>query len=431
MNPGGSQDVPSGEGAMVIYQHSAATRYTVNTQIIIIKQWRQVEPKLNMPLGCDGSVNNMHPFFRSGNQRGEKSKHSKKRKKHSDRRKKKKSGRDKDRSDSSVVSLSSDTSESEVEVRKKRRKKTKGSGKRKQTKRVSSSSPTESGTGASDSESSTSSSSGASGSEAAKQRRREKRRKKRRKHRDMVWELLADAWPIEERPLLLRRKKGIGNRTLDELLRYKSTLEKEKEKRNLGQEVCSRDMKPQKVYYKAQSDDSVKKFHLSRFERQPLTHPKNYFHLIPKKREVVVRNFPMDHLGITGQVSEEVIGKMHNRSVKVSLDMFAKYTHKEARGSSKAGKYPNAQQIREGLINYCLMLLSLWPHDYAGLVVFKVLNEVNFGEDATSDAKKRAELVAELFNTVLSDNCTKAANQNYPLIYEQVNALEGRSCPIC
>jgi hypothetical protein len=103
--------------------------------------------------------------------------------------------------------------------------------------------------------------------------------------------------------------------------------------------------------------------------------------------------------------------------------MFAKSTQKEARGQSKAGKYSNAQQIREGLINYCLMLLSLWPHDYAGLVVFKVLNEANFGEDATNDAKRRAELCAELFNAVLADNSAKAVHQDYPCVYEQVTAL--------
>jgi hypothetical protein len=409
------------DGALVLFRQTTATRYGVTTDSISIYNIDRTNLTKNFSRWLSKPMANVTYFMRSGTQRGEKEKRSKK----SKHKRSKKSRRREESSDSSVMEISSDESESEVEVRKKRRKKDKRPSKRKHARKAVSSSSEVASEGSSEdeSESSTSSSSGGSGSETAKRKRQEKRRKKRRKHREMVWQLLAEAWPIEERPMVLRKKSGIGNRSLDELLRYKESLDKQREKRDLGEEVCSKDMKPIRVRYKAQTDDSVKKLHLSRFERQPLTHPKNYFHLIPQKREVVVRNFPMEHLGITGQVSDVVIGKLHNRKVKLTFDMFAKSTQKEARGQSKAGKYSNAQQIREGLINYCLMLLSLWPHDYAGLVVIKVLNEANFGEDATSDAKRRAELCAELFNAVLADNSAKAVHQDYPCVYEQVTAV--------
>jgi hypothetical protein len=418
---GPSHGADGTDGALVLFRQTTATRYGVTTDSMSIYNMARMNLTQNFIRLLSKPMANVTYFMRSGTQRGEKEKRSKK----SKRKRSKKSRRREESSDSSVMEVSSDESESEEEVRKKRRKKDKRPNKRKHAKKAISSSSDEASDGSSEdeSESSTSSSSGGSGSETAKRNRQEKRRKKRRKHREMVWQLLAEAWPIEERPMVLRKKNGIGNRSLDELLRYKESLDKQREKRDLGEEVCSKDMKPIRVRYKAQTDDSVKKLHLSRFERQPLTHPKNYFHLIPQKREVVVRNFPMEHLGITGQVSDVVIGKLHNRKVKLTFDMFAKSTQKEARGQSKAGKYSNAQQIREGLINYCLMLLSLWPHDYAGLVVFKVLNEANFGEDATSDAKRRAELCAELFNAVLADNSAKAVHQDYPAVYEQVTAV--------
>jgi hypothetical protein len=38
-----------------------------------------------------------------------------------------------------------------------------------------------------------------------------------------------------------------------------------------------------------------------------------------------------------------------------------------------------------------------------------VLNEAKWAEEATSDDKKRAELVTEFFYSVVNDNCMKAA----------------------
>jgi hypothetical protein len=56
-------------------------------------------------------------------------------------------------------------------------------------------------------------------------------------------------------------------------------------------------------------------------------------------------------------------------------------------------------------------------------LTINILKICNFGEDATNDAKRRAELCAELFNAVLADNSAKAVHQDYPCVYEQVIAL--------
>jgi hypothetical protein len=131
----------------------------------------------------------------------------------------------------------------------------------------------------------------------------------------------------------------------------------------------------------------------------------------------------MDHVGLTGQVSETLIGKMHNRTVKVSLEQFCKVTHHDAKGSSKAGKYANPHQIRAGLVNYCLLLQQLWPTDYSGLVMVKVLEDELWADGVTADDKKRYEIVSEFFNAVVEDNCGKAVHDSYPLVYEQVSTL--------
>jgi hypothetical protein len=92
------------------------------------------------------------------------------------------------------------------------------------------------------------------------------------------------------------------------LLEYKRECEAEKKIKDLGEEICTKDERPLKVRYKSQSDDGKRKLHPSRWNRPLLAHPKNYFHLIPTKHEVIIRNFPNDHLGINGQVPEGVLG---------------------------------------------------------------------------------------------------------------------------
>jgi hypothetical protein len=85
---------------------------------------------------------------------------------------------------------------------------------------------------------------------------------------------------------------------------FKKDLLEEEGKKNLGEEVFARDSRHPKTKYRAGTDDGRRKLHPARWNRQPLINPEKYYHKIPKKREAVIRNFPTEHLGITGQVSQ-------------------------------------------------------------------------------------------------------------------------------
>jgi hypothetical protein len=221
------------------------------------------------------------------------------------------------------------------------------------------------------------------------------------------WKLLERAWPCHLRPEHLQKRSVVRDYTLEELLDLKRTIDAVDGK-NLGEEVISRDEKPKKIKYRAQVDDGKENLHLVRWNRQPLVHPKHYYDKVPKKQEVVVCNFPMEHLGISGRVADTTISRMHNRAVKVTLDLFCKTTNREARGPHRAGKYWDPHQLRERVV-YSTLLHVLWPKDYSGHVITMVLNEAKWAEEATSDDKKRAELVTEFFYSVVNDNCMKAA----------------------
>jgi len=237
----------------------------------------------------------------------------------------------------------------------------------------------------------------------------------------IVWKILSRAWPIEQRPPALKKRKWVYTQTLDALLLTKSNMDKIEEKKNLGEEVFSKDGKPEKIRYKKQSDNGINKLHPARGNRLPIDHPKNWFKkLVPKRREVIIRNFPMDHLGLTGKISDTTWGKMHNRSVKLTLDMFCKTSNREAKGPHSKGKYSDHNQLYDGVNAYCLALHVIWPLDYTGLVLQSVLNEAHWAQQASPDDKKRAELVTELFNSIMSDNCGKAVHDQYPAVHEQV-----------
>lgn len=139
---------------------------------------------------------------------------------------------------------------------------------------------------------------------------------------------------------------------------------------------------PGLLRYKAASDDGRRKLHRARWNRQPLVPPESFYRKTPKKRTTIIRNFPMEHLGITGEISETTIGHLHNRSVKVSLDNFVKSTWKPARNGDKAGKFADLFQLQDGVNNYCILLHAIWPSDYTGLVITKVLNQAKWGETA-------------------------------------------------
>jgi hypothetical protein len=281
------------------------------------------------------------------------------------------------------------------------RKRTKG---KKKSKRDSSSSSSSSTGGrrtrdGSDSE---------AGSEPEELTRKEKRQQK------LVWRQLADAWPLEHRPVYLQKISGIGTQTLAELLFLKAEIEKVEDKRNLGQEIFQRDGVSKKIRHKAQSDNGSTKRHPARYHRQVLLHPKEYYKEVPTKREVVIRNFPMEHLGMTGQVSDSTVGRLHNRTVVLTFDNFGKSTLK------KGGKYSDLHQLQEGVFNYGTMLHALWPMDYTLFAMYRVLHDAHWGEIALPDEKRRSELVVEFFNAVLQDNCGKAVHAEYPLVFHQV-----------
>jgi len=66
-------------------------------------------------------------------------------------------------------------------------------------------------------------------------------------HDSIAWDLLEEAWPRENRPRHLQRKSVVRTMGLDALLRLKKEVVGEEGKKNLGEEVFTRDAKTRKT----------------------------------------------------------------------------------------------------------------------------------------------------------------------------------------
>ena len=253
---------------------------------------------------------------------------------------------------------------------------------------------------------------------------RTRRKTKKQGKRAGMWELVNEMWPLDTRPKLLQCRRTVEKMTIAEISQFKDHYEKEEEKKGAGSAVYGKDQKLKPVSFKKGKDDGVSKLHPARFElRMPLSVPKKYWHKIPARREVY-RHFPLAHLGMEGQVSEATIVRMHDRRVPITLDMLYKGN---AGRDSKAEKAEwleptEVRHLQEAILNYMVLLNALWPMDYAGAVIMRVLVEANWGVAAGGNEKMRVALVRKFFDETVRDNSGRVVRDEVPLSYEEAKA---------
>ena len=242
---------------------------------------------------------------------------------------------------------------------------------------------------------------------------------KRDKRRERIdWDLLNVAWPKEDRPKHLQKRENVRGRNIDELIRLKREVVGEEEKKELGDSAFCKDAVVRKTKYKAAKDDGYKRLHPARSNRQPLAVPSEWYgKLVPVKRTVIVRNFPIEHYGAAGQVSDKTLGKCHNRAVDLTFDQFCKQNVLGGKDTELS-----MNQVEAGLHNYTAILHALWPQDWTGIVLQRLLFEVKWAEFTGLEDKKRVRLVRTFLTEVLKTNAGRAIHRQPPLEYDQLRA---------
>ena len=311
------------------------------------------------------------------------------------------------------------------------KKKETGHGKSKRRKRVSSSdissglsqSSGESTEESSGSESSGEESDGSSGSEVERRARRAKK-KGSSDSGTAHWQLVNEMWAFESRPTLLQDRRRVESMTIAEISQFKAHYEKEEEKKGVGAAVFGKDKKLQPVKVKKCTDDGDKKLSSARFDlRMPVSAPKKYWSMVPKKREVF-RHLLLNHLGLEGQVSETTVVRMHDRRVPITLDMLYKANaFKEIKPEQEQWLEPTeVRHLQEAILNYVVVLWAIWPFDYAGFVIQRVLVESNWGRAAGEAERQRVALIRRFFDEVARENSGRAVRGQPPLVYEETKA---------
>ena len=252
----------------------------------------------------------------------------------------------------------------------------------------------------------------------------DKRRKKRKKHgaRRVHWELVNAMWALEDRPRHLQDKKVVAGMSITEITQFKEHFEREELRKGGGSALFGKDSVLKARKFKAGADDGREKLHEARFDlRMPFSLPKSYWSRIPAKRDLF-RHFPLSHLGMEGQVSEATVLRMHDRRVPVSLGMLykANATRDSKAQEQQAWVEPTeVRHLQEAVLNYTVVLQALWPLDYAGLVMTRVLVEAKWGEVVGENEKDRVVLVKKFFDDVVKDNSGRAVRDEPPLDYEE------------
>ena len=87
------------------------------------------------------------------------------------------------------------------------------------------------------------------------------------------------------------------------------------------------------------------------------------------------------------------------------------------------------RHLQEAVLNYTVIMQALWPLDYSGFVITRVLIEARWGEAGGEAEKQRVKLVRKFFDDCMKDNSGRAVRDEPPLDYEEaktkwVRALE-------
>lgn len=120
-------------------------------------------------------------------------------------------------------------------------------------------------------------------------------------------------------------------------------------------------------------DNGRDKLHPARNERSPFVPPCEYWKDMPVRREQVYRHIQLAHLGAEGQIKENIIVKLHDAGVEVTLAQLQSPNFVKTKRKDGEDGPTEIWQVHDALTNYAALMHSLWPTNFAPLVIQKIL----------------------------------------------------------
>ena len=224
---------------------------------------------------------------------------------------------------------------------------------------------------------------------------------------------------------------------MEMLLTFQSKWE-EKMKRETGggnSNVYKLDKVPTPVEFDACVDNGLDILCEARNLRHPVGKREDAWKNMPAVRVHVYKTLDLKPHGIEGQVAEEAIGILHDRRRQLRIILFAKInaniatsqlkvrTEHVAGGSSISTteldwkSIGSIKMVTEAIVNYDIVNRLIWPIDFTGIVMLKLLND--YLMVAYGDEKLRIKVISEFFYRVSSENRMRPARFAPPLDYQE------------
>ena len=250
------------------------------------------------------------------------------------------------------------------------------------------------------------------------------------------WNILYNYWPVEKRPIALQNKSKFNQMPMDQLLQLaKFDRDNTKAVESDLTSSYTRDKKPLAIKYPEAKDDGFKKLHPARFERFPLADIKDWWKKVPRVRSHQYKNLPLQYSGTHNKVTLRTIQQMHDRTKVLSFKQFhsgninvgsqplQKLEKRDEAGITSSLDFnweapTNLSQVSDALLNYCTILLHLWPLDQTGLIILRLVNKYNYFPCANS-LTERVNLVSTFFNTILRENAARAGRRAVPMDFKE------------
>ena len=152
---------------------------------------------------------------------------------------------------------------------------------------------------------------------------------------------------------------------------------------------------------------------------------------------------PHEGLGLpqlgTIMLSPVVVKKMHDRGLDLKLAMFI---HKNQDVAVRPGKWrklgegrdavheshdwkepENTQAVADGVLNYLIALWRIWPEDWSGLVLSKVLLKFKYLSNVKSSKKGQLNMLSHFVDAFLGLCAAAGREHKPPPVYREAESL--------
>lgn len=198
------------------------------------------------------------------------------------------------------------------------------------------------------------------------------------------------------------------------------------------------DALPPRRHFEAGDDDNYLVLHPARFGPRPFCDEDELYKYVPMKLEHVYKNINTGLFGADAQISERAIGLLHDRTVPIPLKVFSQMNatvswkpmiEERRRSENRVAsivdydwvELENVPAVQDALINYTGVQQYLYPFDFTGLALLKLMNVYSYLPYGSG--KFRASLICDHFGRVSQLNVARAARGRPPLNYEGLESV--------